>query len=166
MNEPFEIKLQEEFLFMKQTHDHKDRSIYRAYGLECSSGWYHILRDCCQAITDEYDKAGIPVDFIPEQIKEKFGTLRFYYDYEDAPVAIHAVDSLNSGSSLRFMPADNGNDDEKTVLRQKIAKIVRDAEIKSASTCEFCGKQGTLRRDLPWIKTLCEKCYAKMRKKL
>ena len=165
MNEKLEAKLQKEFTFMRQTHDPNDSSIYRIYGCECSSGWYDLIRDCCRKIADKYAESGVQVDFVPQQIKEKFGTLRFYYDYEDAPVAIHAIDNLG-GSSIRFRPADNGETDEKTALRHRIEEIVHDAEIKSASVCEFCGEQASLRRDLPWIKTLCDEHYEQMRKKL
>ena len=164
MDDRYEELLQEEFPFMMQSHDYKDTSVYRIYGCECSNGWYSIIRDCCRAIADEYNKAGIPVDFIPEQIKEKFGKLRFYYDFEDAPLAIHAFDCLG-GDSLRFIPGSENDDDEKKAFRQRIAEIVHDAEVKSASVCEFCGREGRLRKDLRWVKTLCDEHYSKMEKK-
>ncbi len=162
MNDELERKLQEEFLFMKQTRDPKDTSVYRTYGCECSGGWYEIIHDCCRAVSDENDKVGIPVDFIPEQIKEKFGTLRFYYDFEDAPLAIHAFDCIG-GDSLRFVPGSDNDDDEKKAFRQRIAEIVHNAEAKSTSVCEFCGEKGIIRKDLCWIKTLCDEHYKKMR---
>ena len=115
MKEEYELKLQDEFSFMKRDMTIKDRStirnIYQAWGCECSEGWYPLIRELCQAITDRYTQDGIPVDIVVEQIKEKFASLRFYYSFEDTPCALHAIDFLG-GSSLRFEP-HNKNDDEK-----------------------------------------------------
>jgi hypothetical protein len=38
--------------------------------------------------------------------------------------------------------------------------IVRDAEGLSEKTCEQCGSPGKKRKDLPWMKTLCDMHYA------
>jgi hypothetical protein len=56
------------------------------------------------------------------QIKEKFGTLRFYTDS----------------------------------LTEEAYKYVEDAEKASARTCEECGREGTLRTNRSWLKTLCD----------
>lgn len=68
------------------------------------------------------------------QVKEKFGGLRFYYD--------------------GFLTTDTDID--------KIRKVVHDAEHKSYSICEKCGKKGKLREDLVWVKTLCDVHYKKV----
>lgn len=62
---------------MEQDPD-DDHNIYRKYGFECSVGWYDLLRECCEAIVARYAEDGIEIDdidFLPAQIKEKFGTL-------------------------------------------------------------------------------------------
>ncbi|NLM19030.1 MAG: hypothetical protein GX217_03280 [Clostridiaceae bacterium] len=148
-----------EFPFMKQNNVKEEHNIYRRWGFECSSGWYELLRNCCQQITDRYAEAGVPIDFVPAQIKEKFGTLRFYYGYEDAPCGIAAIDNLWDGTSIRFEPGNECDDEEKKKLRHDIAGIVRVAEERSKHTCEICSKQGIIRTDLSWIKTLCDSCY-------
>lgn len=159
MNSDWELKLQEEFLFMKQTCDKGDnRNIYHRWGFECSGGWYQLLRDCCQQITDRYAESSIPFDFVPVQVKEKFGTLRFYYEYEDSPCKIAAFDFLGSGS-IRFESGNEDDDDEKKQLRNDIAGIVRAAEERSKRTCERCGKEGIIRTNLGWVTTLCDSCY-------
>jgi hypothetical protein len=68
------------------------------------------------------------------QVKEKFGGLRFYYDGQA----------------------------KNDIIADKIRKIVNDAENKSFHICEFCGKKGKLREDLPWVKTLCDVHYKKV----
>ena len=163
MKDELEDKLQAEFPFMKQTHDLKDSSVYRTYGCECSNGWYELIRDCCCKIADKYEEYGIEVDFIPEQIKEKFGTLRFYYNYENSPKVIPAIDMIG-GTSIRFEPGSIDDSEEKNQLRRAIAGIIDDAEERSGHICEFCGAAGELRKDLGWLRTLCDDCYEKMRK--
>jgi predicted nucleic acid-binding Zn ribbon protein len=38
-------------------------------------------------------------------------------------------------------------------------KLIDEAEEKSATICELCGKSGKLREDLGWVKTLCLEHY-------
>ncbi len=95
MKAEWEEKIQSEFPFMKQTCNSNDNT-YRRWGFECSGGWYELLRDCCQQITDKYYEAGIEIDFVPVQVKEKFGTLCFYYEFKDAPLKIAAFDFIGS----------------------------------------------------------------------
>ena len=47
------------------------------WGIECGDGWYDILDRLCQRIQDYVDKTGCP-QVEATQVKEKFGTLRFY----------------------------------------------------------------------------------------
>ena len=101
MREELENQLQNDFSFMWQTNE-KGQDLYRRWGCECSDGWYGIIHDACQAIAEAYEEAGIPVDFVPAQIKEKFGTLRFYYGFEDASCGIAAFDNLADGTNIRF----------------------------------------------------------------
>ena len=159
MNNEWKLKLQEEFPFMKQNNVEEEHNIYRHWGFECSGGWYELLKDCLQRITDRYAEAGVPIDFVPAQIKEKFGTMRLYYGYEDAPCGIAAFDFLGNGSSIRFEPGNENDGEKKKKLRHDISGIVRAAEERSKHTCEMCGKEGVIRSDLGWVKTLCDSCY-------
>lgn len=93
MRDELEMQLQNDFPFMWQKHE-KGQNLYRRWGCECSGGWYGIIHDACQAIADAYAEAGISVDFVPAQIKEKFGTLRFYYGYEDAPYGMYDISTI------------------------------------------------------------------------
>jgi len=87
-----------------------------------------------------------------DQVKKKFGTLRFYYHHEGQEIAIHAFDCLSSGPSLRIRPDRSG-------LHQKVAEIVDKYEERSAHICEVCGQPGDLRTDLDWVLTLCDEHY-------
>lgn len=162
----WKIKLQEDFPFMEQSTDDSHTS-YRKWGFECSGGWYQLLRECCEAIVARYaiEDIGLSeIDFEPAQIKEKFGTLRFYYGYTDAPCGIAAFDDLATGESIRFEPKVEGYiGDAKAKLRQDISSIVHAAEEKSRHTCELCGAEGELRNDssvgIFRVKTLCDVCH-------
>ena len=76
------------------------------------------------------------VDIEVGQVKEKFGTLRFYYYHKDI-------------------------DTSSNEIRKDIEQIVRKYENHSKFVCEMCGKEGMIRTDIPWIKTLCDDCCKK-----
>ena len=65
------------------------------------------------------------------QIKEKFGSLRFYY---------------KTDCSLKS-------------IKEAMDRYVRFAEMESIQTCEECGRRGKLAKRNPgWMKTLCDNC--------
>ena len=158
----FEIKLEQEFPFMRQkevTGEQWEKggySTYDAYGLECSEGWYNVLRGLCLDITKAYEKANMPVDIVVTQIKEKFGTLRFYCYPEGHDPGIFAFDTIGGGS-LRKIPGESD-------LHREVAEIVRKWEDESANVCEACGSTAEIRTDIGWIRTLCDSCYAECKR--
>lgn len=107
--------------------------------------------DVCQEITTAYESAGVEIDIVPAQAKEKFGTLRLYYDIKGQEQAIHAFDYLGQGS-LRFT-------NKSTPLYKEISDIVRKYETKSATVCEECVRAVKLPKDLSWVLTLFDECY-------
>lgn len=99
-----------------------------AFGFECGDGWFDLLLECVTSLEAEINnlpekhQSGI----VATQVKEKYGTLRFYLSSE--------TDTM--------------------------AAIICKAEMRSALTCEHCGKPGK-RRGEHWISTLCEDCSDK-----
>ena len=93
----------------------KDKKIYNIAWV--GDGWLPILEDLIKDL--------ISLGWNKEicDIKEKYGTLRFY---------------INEGSNE---------------IHERISK----AENLSASTCEACGKHGSIRTN-GWWKTLCDDC--------
>lgn len=78
MNEKLESKLYEKYpkIFMSDS----DISFW---GIECDDGWYDLIDELC-AIIQNWNNNKSEIDQITViQIKEKFGTLRFYYDGGD-----------------------------------------------------------------------------------
>ena len=141
------------------------------WGFEHSDGWYDIIETLCEAASGTYstsvgidredaEKHGIkesfyddkfyfsvnPPQMVADQVKEKFGTLRFYYHLEFDPVLIE----LNNTGKYP---------DIKEVMDRYHAffdGIIHMAEIMSERTCEITGKKGELCVRGGWYKTLCE----------
>lgn len=94
--------------------------------IDVEAGWYPLV------ITTDSGLAEIDADYVVHQIKEKYGTLRYY-----------------------CAPSSEGPSGE---IRDAFRAVIRDAERASAITCEPCGAPGTLHNKGPWVKTLCESC--------
>ena len=90
--------------------------------IECGEGWRQLAESCHEELL------AVDPNYVPRQIKEKFGTLRYYYDTQ--------------------IP----NDDDRY---HKMNRIVNLYEIESASVCEMCGRVGKLSHKSAWVKTLC-----------
>lgn len=99
-------------------------------------GWEPLIREACNKLKVLSDVTGI--DFIATQVKEKFGTLRFYF--VSSPLEDHDV------SADKFAIVDSIAQD-----------IVDRAAIQSEFTCENCGKRGSLRSKGHFV-TLCDEC--------
>jgi hypothetical protein len=91
---------------------------------ECGEGWRDLLERACARI-----RAVVRADggsFHATQIKEKYGTLRFYWQ----------------GALLSEADA-------------RIEEAIALAEARSACTCETCGDKGRLYRSGGWLMTRC-----------
>jgi hypothetical protein len=136
-------------------------------------GWYPIISDICvdilklRVVSFWNKNAMLAVDV--SQMKEKFGTLRFYYTMD-----IHN----ESNSSIRFRKIEHwigmklckwGFHKQHwaihrfrrkyiyETLYEKVGTIVARGEAKSAKTCEVCGGEGKGCSPTGWRLTLCEK---------
>ena len=159
MKQELEEKLAAEFPFMRRRKSYEEQTaegivsdLYGAWGCECGAGWYELLRGLCGEITEVYQRHDRPVDIIVDQVKEKFGTLRYYYHFDGCDPRLHALDFMGGGS-IRFGQG-------ATELQKEVSAIVRKWEEKSAEVCEYCGAPGSLRKGR-WISTLCDTCWEK-----
>lgn len=91
---------------------------------ECDAGWRDLLDRMCVRIRPTIQADGGAFKF--SQIKEKYGTLRVYWDG-------------------RLSPDADAHVEEAIAL----------AEARSAATCEVCGEEGRLREGA-WLTTRCE----------
>lgn len=57
------------------------------WGFECNDGWFNIINHLCQNIQHYLNWKNKDTEVVPQvtvdQVKEKFGTLRFYYSGGD-----------------------------------------------------------------------------------
>jgi len=162
MKKELEKKLKCAFpLLYRDMWDSNPHQSLMCFGLECGSGWFQIIWDLSEKLeklilniaetcsmcgntedNHNYDQNGIvkfchdKTDKLQEfsswrpdnlpavsQVKEKYGTLRFYMT--------HSFDEIED--------------------------LISEAETKSETTCEECGKPGNLSGDY-WIKVRCKPC--------
>lgn len=144
-----------------------------AFGIECGDGWYYLLDTLCEALTytystsaeiNEEDARACGIEgytykdgetryffkveapqVVAEQIKEKFGTLRFYHRLE--------YDATNLKLAEKYPKLKEIN----TRYANYIDGIIHFAEIASVHTCEVTGEQGELYVRKGWLKTLSKK---------
>lgn len=96
--------------------------------ISCSRGWHPILVEL------DRDLAEIDPTYTVHQVKEKFGTLRYY---------CHASESVSE------------------VNQQLMDDLVREAETRCEAACEFCGEPGSIHvSKRGWYRTLCGACAA------
>ena len=94
--------------------------------ISIDAGWYPLV------VATDRRLAELDPDYVVQQIKEKFGTLRYYCATSAEDPAPEMLDAFDA--------------------------ITDDAERASALTCERCGETGVLQRTRDWVKTLCSAC--------
>jgi hypothetical protein len=62
------------------------RTTCMVWGFECTSQWYWLIDQLCSSI-QSYTDANKKPQVVATQVKEKYGTLRFYYSGGDDYVA-------------------------------------------------------------------------------
>lgn len=122
----------------------------------CQDGWKKIIFDAVVKI----DKLNVPWSI--GQIKEKFGTLRFYADI-DMMSELWRQKVSKPGYKLTKYDKKMFNfyqmsSEERIKIGDQFHDILGEAEHKSEVTCEDCGKSGKM-RNMSWVRTLCDKCY-------
>lgn len=114
-----------------------------AWGIACGDGWFDLLDVLCatlERLAVDYIKrraeAGLPeeaVNLRVVQVKEKFGSLRFY---------VYGVPGSGAAPNA-------------------FATAIHIAEALSARTCESCGAPAKCESERGWVRTECEPCKAK-----
>ena len=120
---------------------HKDHFSNCYCGYSCGPGWLPLINGLSTSI----EMLGIK-GFEYHQIKEKFGTLRVYYNF-DIGYKDSDVEDLD--------PEDLKNNEIK--ILGYIDGAIQLAERMSAVTCERCGVIGKIRQS-GWVKCLCNTC--------
>jgi hypothetical protein len=103
--------------------------------ISCGKGWYKLLAETNRKMKLMWPQYEI------HQVKEKFGTLRFYWGipFED--------------ESWQAM-----NEDVRNTVHGIMEDIANQAEHRSEYICESCGEYGRSRTRHYWVRTLCATC--------
>lgn len=111
-------------------------------------GWYSIVDRLCAALTAELGEDAHRHLRIG-QLKEKFGTLRFYYHF-----IADETDLDGEAASSSFEATDPA--EPTTQQRARIRALVDVALRQSETTCLRCGAAGTLQNVDGYLATLCD----------
>lgn len=142
------------------------RQTCMGWGFSCGDGWYTIIEDLSFKIT-QIDKNK---RVVADQVKEKFGGLRFYFHIEGKTRKTTKWDNLKYRIKNRIFyhtyPLSRYVRDGWLKIRrffyktlyEKVSEIVDEAEYKSFKTCEACGCEGKGRSG-GWVVVRCDKCY-------
>lgn len=123
MNPDLDAKLCADFPLLYSVRHEDTRCSLSHFGFETGDGWFRITYELSAELEEIIRRlpADERNDYYAVQVKEKFGTLRFYMNMET----------------------------------EEMSRAIREAEGRSASACEVCGRPGTLRGG-GWLKTLCD----------
>lgn len=143
--------------------------------LQCGTGWYGLLIELDAKI------ASICPGYVIDQVKEKFGTLRFYISPPSVSLLPCCADMTikqerarddNEEAGIAFLlERHQAGEEHAEALRitrdyiqmfedgqDAIYEIIREYEILSGKCCEECGEPGVLSDNGGWYRTLCPEC--------
>ena len=127
------------------------------WGIDCPEGWYHIIEQLCTALEfyniDIGSKYGLAI--VAEQVKEKFGTLRFYYTVREVDKDGNAMDYCELSAD------DNKCRAVIDYLGMLASNAIDEACAMTLDTCAKCGcplndKNKVVTRG--YISYMCDKC--------
>ena len=103
--------------------------------ISCDKGWYKLLAETNRKMKMMWPQYEI------HQVKEKYGTLRFYWGIPSEDENWQAM-----------------NEDVRNITYEIMYDIAAQAEHRSEYICETCGGLGKTRVRNYWYKTLCKSC--------
>lgn len=150
-----------------------------AFGIECPDGWYSLLYAMCQRLERIQDEYGITV--VADQVKEKYGSLRFYNHIEfgerwkreenggeDLPYKEkykHLLDGQEF-TNTTFRHGWEGHSDTPIKIvdsvEQRVDYIINKFTGVSYLVCGKCGTTGNFENPMGgtngWISYVCKNC--------
>lgn len=127
-------------------------------GLSFCRGWFPLFTQLCEDIDVLLgpDKRG----FHWVQLKEKFGSARFYFEMKGHAPSLH-IDLISQSHVTTVVSRSGGNNpggagDLQPAVPRRIDDLVQRATLATRSLCVVCGRPGKPNQDEPWILVLCE----------
>lgn len=153
MNSELEDRLVQEFPEIFRDWRGDPQHTCMAWGIECPAAWEPAIRAACvtiahevRSVNERHPTLGFRV--IADQIKEKFGTLRFYWHSECA--------LWQHGD----MPRDAAHEAAVDAAHGRIAGAIACAEQITALVCADCGAPNSANPRRPMWGNWCERCDA------
>lgn len=122
------------------------------------AGWASIFEKLCEDIDETLgeDKRGFHWD----QVKEKYGSARFYFRLGAMPADLRLDLRTDKGLLSKVVPAEDGPgsrkfSEDQLSLAKRLRKLTIEAEMATQHSCAVCGEKGDLDRSQPWIIVLC-----------
>lgn len=170
---PKDAKYGEEFMsrfpILFQERKKSMQETCMCWGIECPKGWWHILDQLCTVLEfhnmEFKDKYGIAI--VADQVKEKFGTLRFYYTVRNVDKDGVVVEAC--AEDTRVADEENRRRISMDYLELLADQVIEEAENLTENTCADCGVP--LDRDNKvetkgWIAYICKECDEKRKSRM
>lgn len=165
---PKDAKYGEEFMsrfpILFQERKKSMQETCMCWGIEAPLGWYHILEQLCTVLEfhnmEFKDKYGIAI--VADQVKEKFGTLRFYYTIRGVDKDGVVVDAC--AEDTRIADEENRRRIAMDYLEMLADKYIAEAEDLTYNTCARCGVPLDEKNKVEtggWITYICKECDGK-----
>lgn len=166
---PKDAKYGEEFMSrFPILFQHRNKSMKETcmcWGIDCPKGWWHILDQLCTALEfhnmEFKEKYGIAI--VADQVKEKFGTLRFYYTIRDVDKDGVVVEAC--AEDTRVADEENRRRIVIEYLEMLADKYIEEAENLTFNTCARCGiplDEENKVETKGWITYICKECDQKI----
>ena len=120
-----------------------------AISMEFYDGWLPIFMEVCEQIDEVLgeDKRG----FYWRQVKEKFGSARFYYRLgKSKRLVVDLIDGQGGHALIKKATKDGDS------VADRIDAIVDQAEAKTCTTCMVCGAPAQTKPYDGYYMTVCE----------
>ena len=144
------------------------RETCMVWGIECPKGWYHILEQLCTVLEfhNMEFKKNYNLAIVADQVKEKFGTLRFYFSIrtvDDDGMVINKVDENGDlmSDKLTHRLDENTHRIVADYLEMLAAEYIAEAENMTYNTCAQCGVPLDDENKVEtqgWITYICKDC--------
>jgi hypothetical protein len=142
MNKELQDKLFEKYPLIFQDKDKPMNETCMCWGITTGDGWYMLLDKLCSSLQWSTDRNSYP-QVIADQVKEKFGGLRFYYHTQETE------------KSKVFSDSEVGKRYPRT--GEYFDGMIDFACSMSYNICELCGHPGVCNKS-GWIRCRCEEC--------
>jgi uncharacterized Zn finger protein (UPF0148 family) len=154
----------ERFPILFQNKDKSMRETCMCWGIDCPIGWYHILEQLCTILefyNMEFTK-NYGIAIVADQVKEKFGTLRFYYTPREVNKDGVVTDLMDGEERV----ADEEKKHRIAVeyLELLADQIIAEADQMTENTCARCGiplDKNNKVETKGWISYICSECDGK-----